>query len=40
MDFLRTKFEIGMPVYLYGEDVSRSELIPDLVLLARQAPQP
>lgn len=29
MDFLRTKLEIGMPVYLYGEDVSRAELIPD-----------
>lgn len=40
MDFLRTKLKIGMPVYLYGEDVSRSELIPDLVLLAQQAPQP
>ncbi|CAN5174695.1 L,D-transpeptidase family protein [soil metagenome] len=31
MDFLRTRIAIGMPVYLYGEDVSRSELIPSPV---------
>ena len=31
MDFLKTKLAIGMPVYLYGEDVSRAELIPSPV---------
>jgi hypothetical protein len=31
MDFLKTKIEIGMPVYLYGDDVSRMDLLPDPV---------
>jgi hypothetical protein len=27
MDFLRTRIELGMPIYLYGDKVSRQELI-------------
>lgn len=39
MDFLRTRLELGMAVYVYGDDVSRSDLIPDLaVVLPAQSP--
>ena len=40
MDFLRTRLALGMPVYLYGDELSRSDLIPDLpeVLPARSRP--
>jgi N-acetylmuramoyl-L-alanine amidase len=27
MDFLKTRIELGMPIYLYGDQVSRQELI-------------
>jgi peptidoglycan hydrolase-like protein with peptidoglycan-binding domain len=30
MDFLRTRLKLGMPIYLYGDQVSREELIPPL----------
>jgi peptidoglycan hydrolase-like protein with peptidoglycan-binding domain len=31
MDYLKAKLQIGMPIYLYGEDLSRADLIPDQV---------
>lgn len=29
MDFLNTRIEVGMAIYLYGDDLTRSDLIPD-----------
>jgi peptidoglycan hydrolase-like protein with peptidoglycan-binding domain len=31
MDFLKTRIELGMPIYLYGHSVSRDELITPLI---------
>jgi lipoprotein-anchoring transpeptidase ErfK/SrfK len=27
MDFLKTRIQLGMPIYLYGHSISRDELI-------------
>jgi lipoprotein-anchoring transpeptidase ErfK/SrfK len=39
MDFLKTRIDIGMPVYLYGDDVTREDLLPGPVAaLPTQSP--